>query len=197
VLVPLERFAEAQEMLSKAHELDPLSLSIVVSRAAAAYYARQPLEAERYAREALAVDDRFAMGHFFLGLALEQSGALQDAEASLRRAVELSGSVEAMAALASVLGAQGQRDEAMTLAQSLNVQARHDYVSPVLLAQIALRTGDVQSALWHVQRAMELRAADLLWVGVRPVFDALRAHPTWTGLLGELRLPGAVGPLSS
>ncbi|WP_158514772.1 protein kinase domain-containing protein [Gemmatimonas phototrophica] len=197
VLVPLGRFAEAQHMLSKAHDLDPLSLSIVVSRAAAAYYARLPLEAERYAREALAVDDRFAMGHFFLGLALEQSGALPDAQAALQRAVDLSGSVEAMAALASVLAARGERAEALALTQALEGQARSEYVSPVLLAQISVRTGDVQSALWHVQRAMELRAADLLWVGVRPVFDQLRRHPTWTGLLAELRLPGTVGPLSS
>jgi hypothetical protein len=102
-----------------------------------------------------------------------------------------------MAALASVLAARGQRDEALALTQALEAQARSEYVSPVLLAQISVRTGDVQSALWHVQRAMELRAADLLWVGVRPVFDQLRQHPTWTGLLAELRLPGTVGPLSS
>lgn len=197
VLVPLGRFAEAQEMLSRAHDLDPLSLSIMVSRAAAAYYARLPMEAERHAREALEVDDRFAMGHFFLGLSLEQSGALPDAETSLRRAMELSGSVEATAALASVLVARGQRAEALALAQTLTGQGRSEYVSPVLLAQIAVRTADVQSALWHVQRAMELRAADLLWVGVRPVFDALRSHATWSDLLAELRLPGTVGPLSS
>lgn len=197
VLVPLRRFAEANDMLARAHELDPLSLSVTVSRAAAAYYARQPAAAESFAREALNTDDRFAMGHFFLGLALEQSAKHEEAEASLRRAVALSGSVEATAALATVLAARGDVAQARELGITLDGQGRSEYLSPVLLAQIAACTGDAQSALWHLRRAMEVRAADLLWVGVRPVFDTLRAHPAWSGLLTELRLPSGDGATRS
>jgi hypothetical protein len=63
------------------------------------------------------------------------------------------------------------------------------YLSPVLLAQIAARSGDEQSALWYLERATEFRSADLIWVGVRPLFETLRAHPAYRRILSELRLP--------
>ena len=189
VLVPHRRFAEANDMLTRAHELDPLSLSVTVSRSALAYYAGDWTEAERFAREALHQDEHFTMGHFFLGLALEQSGAQEDAARALTRAVSLSGSAEAMAARGVVQVSLGQHDQVEQTREELELRARSQYLSPVLLAQIAARAGDEQSALWYLHRATEYRAADLIWVGVRPVFEALRSHAAFRRILSELRLP--------
>lgn len=189
VLVPHRRFVEAQEMLARAHELDPLSLSVTVSRSACAHYAGDAAAAERFAREALHQDENFTMGHFFLGLAMEQAGAHRDAEIALSRAVALSGSAEALAALGVVQVTRGQDGEAEQTRSELERRSRAQYLSPVLLAQIATRAGDERSALWYLHRATEFRSADLIWIGVRPVFASLRPHEAFGRILSELRLP--------
>lgn len=189
VLVPLGRYAEAEEQLARAAELDPLSLSVVVSRAAAAYYARDFEAATHWAREAIALDPHFAMSYFFLGLALEQQGALKEAEDALARAVTLSESVEALAALGAVQLARGDVDAAVQTRKQLGARADAVYVSPVLFAQMAARAGDEQSALAHLRRAMDVRASDLIWASARPVFDQLRQHPAFQSVMSELRLP--------
>jgi serine/threonine-protein kinase len=189
VLVPQRRFAEAQEQLARAADLDPLSLSVLVSRAAAAYYARDFAGAVHWAREALAIDAHFAMGHFFLGLALEQTGAPQEAEEALSRVVRLSESVEALAALGAAQTHRGDLVAADQTRQMLQRRTERSYVSPVLLAQMAARAGDEAGALWQLRRAMDVRASDLIWVGVRPVFDALRTHAAFQSAMAELRLP--------
>ncbi len=189
VLVPHGRFGEAQELLARAHELDPLSLSLTVSRSAAAYYARDQQAAEGFAREALHQDAHFSMGHFFLGLALDLSGAHTDAVHALSRAVSLSESVEALAARGVVQVALGASASVDDTRAELERRGRVEYLSPVLLAQIAARSGDEQLALWYLQRATEFRSADLIWVGVRPVFETLHAHPEYRRILSELRLP--------
>ncbi len=189
VLVPHGRFAEAQELLARAHDLDPLSLSLTVSRSAAAYYARDQKGAEGFAREALHQDANFSMGHFFLGIALELSGAHAEAAHALSRAVSLADSTEALAALGVVQVALGDTAAVDATRAELERRGRLQYLSPVLLAQIAARSGDEQSALWYLERATEFRSADLIWVGVRPLFETLRAHPAYRRILSELRLP--------
>ena len=49
---------------------------------------------------------------------------------------------------------------------------------------------DWVAAMAHaLGRAMDVRASDLIWVGVRPVFDNLRPHAAFQSVMAELRLP--------
>jgi serine/threonine-protein kinase len=188
VLVPQGRFPEAHEVLARARDLDPLSLAVSVGRAAAYYYERRAAEALAQCREVLHLDSRFLMGQYFLGLALDLAGSLPEAEAALRQAHALAPSAEAEAALGGILAARGAGEEARLILESLAERARTGYLSPVLLAQVATRLGQTEAALEHLEHAREVRAADLIWIGVRPVFDRLRAEPRFAGLLHALRL---------
>lgn len=194
VLVPQGRFADAHAALIRARDLDPLALSIAVSRAAAHYYERRAAEAIAQSREALQLDDRFVMGHYFLGLALELAGALPEAEASLARAVELGGGGEAMAALGQVQARRGNPADARRILARLEEEARTGYLSPVLLAQLATRLGEVDRAMDWLHRARDARSADLIWIGVRPVFDPLRSAREFQQLTGTLGLAPSDGP---
>jgi tetratricopeptide (TPR) repeat protein len=70
-------------------------------------------EAEGLFREALAIDRRFAPGHYQLGVALEERGRLDDALGSLRRAISLDESyAEAYYALSRIYRRRGQTAEA-------------------------------------------------------------------------------------
>jgi hypothetical protein len=59
----------------------------------------------------------------------------------------------------------------------LQATSAERYVSPSLFAQVHASLGERAAALNWLQKAREARAADLAWLGVRPVFDSLRAEP--------------------
>ncbi len=189
VLVPLGRFDEAHRALETARALDPLSRSIAVSRAAAHYYERNVTAAIADSREALQLDERFAMGHFFLGLALALDGDASTAQLALEQATSLSPSAETLAALGHLHAASGEREQARAYQQRLTSEATHRYQSPVLAAQIAAGLGESDEAMRLLRLARDLRAADLIWVGVRPAFDSLRSIPAFAELCALLGVP--------
>jgi len=188
VLVPQGRFAEAHQALARARELDPLSLSIATSVAAALYYERRYSEAVTCSQEVLQMDDRFPMGHYFLGLSLEQAGRLDDAVAVLERGVSLSDSSEMLSALGLVQATSRDLEAARATMRRLELRSAERYDSPVLQAQLALRLGDADRAMLHLLDAQSRRSADLIWIGVRPAFDPLRSEPEFQRLLGAVRL---------
>ncbi len=194
VLVPQGRFEEAHRALGVARSLDPLSRSIVVSSAAAHYYARNPDAAITDSREALQLDDRFAMGYFFLGLALGLQGEAHAARVALEQARSLEPSAEIVAALGFLHAASGDTTRTAMCRAELAAQAAERYQSPVLMAQIATAQGDVDEAMRLLAQAHELGAADLIWIGVRPAFDALRELPAFAMLCRKLQLPTVAFP---
>ena len=189
VHVPHGRWDEAHRALATARALDPLSRSIVVSSAATHYYQRNIDAAIADSREALQLDDRFAMGHFFLGLALELRGDLARARAALEQAELLSPTDEILTALGRLYAATGDVARASVYRQRLATEAAQRYQSPVLAAQLATALGDGDEAVRLLQDARASRAADLIWIGVRPAFDALRARPAFAELRDALQLP--------
>ncbi len=189
VFVPHRRFVEAHRALETARALDPLSRSVVVSRAAAHYYARNVDAAIADSREALQLDERFAMGHFFHGLALGLRGDVVSAQRALEQAAELSGSAETLAAVGHLHAVAGRVEQATHYRQLLINDAVHRYQSPVLAAQIAAALGETDEAMRLLRLARDLRAADLIWVGVRPAFDVLRSLPAFAELCALLGLP--------
>ena len=192
VLVPLGRWDDAHRALARARALDPLSRSIVVSSAAAHYYHRNIDAAIADSREALQLDERFAMGHFFLGLALELRGDLPRARAALEQAELLSPTDEILTALGRLHAASGDVARASVYRQRLASEAAQRYQSPVLAAQIATALGDHDEAVRLLHAARALRAADLIWVGVRPAFDALQPIAGFAALRDLLALPHVV-----
>jgi hypothetical protein len=62
----------------------------------------------------------------------------------------------------------------------------------VRIAHILLGIGDKTGALERLEQAVDQRAADLVWVGVHPVYDEVRDEPRFQDLLGQLGLAGSV-----
>ena len=175
LLLPLGRFAEARTQLEMARANDPLSLAIVTTAGLIAYFEGDPDQAICEYEKALEMDANFALAHYFLGQAYEQKGLHEQAIRSLTRALELApGSSEMEAALARTRASAGDFNRAEQMLHNLRGKSPGNYVSPVLLAQALLGLNRNEDAIAEVQRAEEMRATDLIWLNVRPVFDALR-----------------------
>lgn len=191
VLTPRARFDEALIALERASELDPASGAISVSRGIVAYYSRNFPGGAAEFEAVTRVHPRFALGHYFLGQCQMQMGDPAPALAALQRAVALSDdSSETLAAYGHALAQLQRTSESEEILARLEVRSTRRYVSPVLMAQILIGLGRTDMALDRLDQAMEARAADLMWLGVRPTYDALRESPRFTSFLSRLGLGG-------
>jgi TolB-like protein/Tfp pilus assembly protein PilF len=190
LLVPRRRFVEAAAELDRAEDLDPRSTAIAVSRGILSFYARDYAAAMRAQETVVGQYPRSGLAHLFLGMCLEATRRSAEAIEALNRSVTLSDeSGETLAALGHALGASGRLAEAREVLERLEKRRRARYVSPALLAQVRLGLGDRESAMDLLEEAARVRATDLAWLGVRPVYDPLRRERRFQDLMGRVGLP--------
>jgi serine/threonine-protein kinase len=192
LLVPLGRFDEARFHVTRAREADPLSPVVALGWGLIHYFERDFERAVDAYRALLERSPDFGIAHFFLGQALLEAHRPDDALSHLRRSIEQAGgSAETMAMLGVAHAVAGRHEEARRSLAELAVRASESYVSPVLTAQIHAALGDTEAAVGDLSRALSLRSADLVWIGVRPVFDSVRLDPRFE------TLARSIGVLSS
>ena len=188
-LVPQARFDDAREELRRALALDPLSLAVHTSEGLRFFYARELASAAGTLRDTLKLNPEFGTAAYFLGHVEMAMGRYDDAVASLERAFTLQGeSTETMAALATAHALAWHRAHAEALLADLERRSLEAYVSPALLAQVHLGLGDDDTALERLEEAAALRAADMVWLKVHPIYDRVRGHPRFRAMLGMLHL---------
>lgn len=190
VLVPQRRFSEALAALDRAREIDPASPAIATSRGIVHYYAREYARAREQLDAVRKEHPSFGLAHYFLGLCHAAEGRLAEAVASAREVVHYSrGSSETLAAEADALARGGRGPEAELALAGLDRRAGSGYLSPVLRAQVLIGLGRTDAALAELERAVEVRASDLIWLGVRPTYDALGGSERFRAILARLGLP--------
>jgi len=192
LLLPLSRFDEAARSLAAARELDPLSPAILSSQGVLAFFRRDYAGALSALADVLDLDPEFAAAHHFLGLTHLQLANAAEAHAKLERAVTLSGrSAETVAALAYADAKLTREAEARAALNELTRRSEQGYVSPARIAQVLLGLGDRDGALSRLEQAVDERAADLVWIGVHPVYDGVRDDPRFQDALGRAGLLGS------
>ncbi|MEO8678883.1 MAG: protein kinase [Vicinamibacterales bacterium] len=188
-LVPVGRFDEAARELRYALELDPLALAIKTSVGMNSYFAGEYDAAVRELSKTLELDEGFGMAHFVLGATYTEMSRYADAFVELAAAVSLSGrSPEILAAVGYLHGMSGDVDAARDILDEMSRLARERYVSPARLAQVHVALGERAEALDRLEAAHAERAADLAWLGVRPVFASLRREPRFGAMLSQMGL---------
>ncbi len=188
-LLPLARFEEAFEELRRAADLDPLSVPICVGMGLCYYYSGQYAKAAEEYRKALDIDRTFIRVRIFLAEAYEQQGNLDDALVVVLRAEELSErGPTVLSALGRIYSRSGYRDRAERILTRLLEVSTQRYVAPTLVAQLYAGSDEKQLALDALQRAYDLRSADLIWLGVHPLYQPLREEPVFRRLLEKLGL---------
>ena len=186
-LLPLGRFDEARAELEVAARLDPLSPAIHATMGVLLFYERRYDEAIAHLSKTRELDPDFWFAPYFIGQAHTQRGRHNDAIGALGVALKLAGnSPEVLAALTCARAAAGQKDGASDMMKGLIRLSGERYVSPVLLSQVALGLGDKDGALAYLKQAYTIRATDLIWIGVRPVFGVLRSEPAFVALFSQV-----------
>lgn len=183
LLTPLSRHEEARASLDRALELDPISPAIRVSAGLLDHFGGRAEQAVSVFRRLVETEPEFGAAHYFLGRGLLLVGRPEEAVAELERArLHTDDAVEPLAALGRALAAVGRERAARELLRDLEARARREWVSPVRIAELHVGLDQPERALDELERALDARAVDLVWLDVAPEFDDLRDWPRFRAL---------------
>ena len=180
------RFDEAVVQITKANDLDPLSLIIAVHAGWPHYFARDYESATRRFRKALELDENFIPAHGWLGMSLGQQGRYGEAIDTFHRALEVERTPILLAMIGHAYAIAGQRTKAIEALDALREEAKSRYVSPYDLAVIHAGLGNQSEAMRTLRVAFDDRSAWMVFIRVDPRLDPLRELPEFRELAGKV-----------
>jgi DNA-binding SARP family transcriptional activator len=186
-LIARGRFDEQMAEILHAEELDPVSLIINTDVGWGLYYARQYDQAIEQLRRTLELDPNFAVAHLMLGLTHAQKNRLDEALASIQKSIELSVNdpfTLAIGALGYVCAIAGKKAEALSAIDRMKQLSASDYCQALVLAGLRDRNGAIE----RLESAFEQRYDRLIYLDVEPIFDDLKSHPRFQGLIRRIGL---------
>lgn len=187
--VPLARFDDAMADIAQAQTLDPLSLAISATAGIVLALAGRCHDAIARHGQTLALAPTFGMAHFFLAQAQLGAGLVAEAEDSVAQAIDLTGGSPEMFTLgALVSAAMGDRSRAEEVRDGLLGLREERYVGASLIARAQLASGAPDEAIAWLQRAVDERDADVIYLGARHEYAPLLGEAAFTDLLERLRL---------
>jgi TolB-like protein len=186
-LVMIGQLDRGMAEVTRAYELDPVSLIIHSDLGRVNVMARRYDEAIQQLRSTVEVDPEFYWAHRFLGIALELKGDLGGAIVEYKRALELNNDPAGLAYVGHAEARNGRQSEAREMLAQLTESAKKRYVQPYAFALIHLALGEKDQALDWLERAAQERGATYLnFIKVDPFFDSLRGDPRFEALVQKV-----------
>ena len=169
---------KALRYVDEALALDPLNGGSHRGHATALFNARRYEEVVRYSIKLKQDSPELFVFAPLLGRALLMLGRTREAADALRESISGQAVLDARS---------GKRD--LALAKLAELRLRDGDMSNVRYAEIYTQVGDKERALAALNRAWDIRDAELLGVKVNPFLDPLRSDPRYASLVKRLGLP--------
>ena len=184
------RSTEALDEIRKIRELDPAYPYI--SPESGVYYHLRNYQAliQASRKYVTSVPDDWT-GPYFLGVAYEGLGRLQDAIPEYQKAINLShGDQDPSASLAHAYAAAGKKTEAQKILSRLQRTSRTSYVSPYMIATIYAGLTDKERAFEFLEKAYQERSSDIVYFLKSDLrIDNLRSDPRFQDLVRRMNFP--------
>lgn len=120
---------------------------------------------------------------------LARGAHAQALEAYERLLARLGPTPQTLSRLAAAHAAAGDRDRARELLTELLAQRERRYVSPAIIAVVYIRLGELDEGFAWLDRAVEDRNRDLIFLAVDHGYDAVREDPRFRKLARTVGLP--------
>ena len=184
------RFDEAMRAARRLGELAPDSMMAVHFLAWTQHCSRRFDDALASHEQLIESEPYYAHARMTYSWTLRRTGRFTEAVGQARRGVELApGNPMYKTALAAALADGGEIDAALRVLAEIERAGAERYVSPYMLALVHTALRDKTRAFDELERALEIRDVWLVFVGVEPLFDALRGDPRFDDLLRRMKHP--------
>jgi TolB-like protein/class 3 adenylate cyclase/Flp pilus assembly protein TadD len=188
------RFDEAGSVRRKALELDPLSPVINSDIGLTLYFGRKYDDAITQFKKTLDIDPTFALAYIPLGGAYAQKKMFKEAIDAYQKftiglaLAHLSHPIP-LAGLGYVYAVSGRKDDAMNMLELLEEMSKEGrYVAPYWLSILYMGLGEREKAFDWLERAYAGRDGSMIFLPVDPIFDSVRSHPRYGGVMRRLHL---------
>ena len=176
--------------IKRARELDPLSMIIGVDVARVLFYARQYDQAVQQLHATLDLDPDFPAAHWFLAKVYEQEAMYEEAYEEDFKSQTLGGgvseSVREIQNIHAKSGWKGAREK--HLATMLDSRSKGEIVPAYDLAEECLVLGKRKQTLDWLEKAVDERSSQVIFLKVDPRFDSFRSDLRFQALLSRLGL---------
>jgi TolB-like protein/DNA-binding winged helix-turn-helix (wHTH) protein/Tfp pilus assembly protein PilF len=194
VLSQMGRQGEAETVMRRARELEPLNAMVHAMSAQVTFQGRRYPATLEHARQATIVDPEFWIGHMQSGQAYEQLGKPDLAFEAFMKAARFSGgNSKAMSFRGHLLAKLGRVDEARDMLRTLEAASRDRYVPPYAIALVHAGLGEREAVFEWLDRAYDARDVHLIFLPVDPRWDAYRADSRFGTLLARCGFGSTAG----
>lgn len=179
------RFDEALHEIVAAEQQDPLSPMIQVTKGKLLFMARKYDDAVEPCKKAIELDIGFASAYSMLGQIQIHRGETALGIEAAAKFVDLSnGNGWSKLELAYAHAVAGHQAEVERLVE--DATAVPGQFSPYDIATIRSSQNDVAEALQWLQKAIEQRSVDVVWIRVDPRLDYVRSDPRFNAVLARM-----------
>jgi tetratricopeptide (TPR) repeat protein len=189
LLSVLGRHDEALAEITRAEELDPLSLIIGTAHGRLLHFAHRYGDAVERLRHTLEIDPAFQQAHFDLGMSYAELGRWSESVAEIEPFLQAGDRRTVMLAVfGNICARSGQEARARTILAELRERSATGATTVMALGYVLVGLGELDDAVTCFERAAEERAGLIVFLKVEPMVDPLRGHARFVRLLQRLRL---------
>ncbi|MCK4820141.1 tetratricopeptide repeat protein, partial [bacterium] len=184
------RFDEAIEEITRALELDPLSLVSNRDLGMICYYARQYDQAIKALNKTIEIDPDFIHTHGLLGLVYLEKSMYEEALSELQKEDTISKGIEATAEIwiGIVYAKTGKVNKARKILEDLIKRSKQEFVSPYFIAILYFNLKEKDKGFSWLDKAYKENDSWLNFLKVDPGFDSVRSNPRFKALLKRMGL---------
>lgn len=189
-LTAMKRYDEAQAVFAKAISLDPLSAGLNTDMGFTYYYNNQFDQAATSLKAALELNPKYPLGHLWMGRVYQAKKMYAEAINEYKMGMEATPRWPvAFAQIGNVYGVSGDKEQAKSILDSLNVMANDRYVTSYGRALIYAGLGDKDMVFQWLNKAYEERSHWLVWLRSDPRWDPYRTEKQFAELEAKISLP--------
>ncbi|MCW3119001.1 MAG: hypothetical protein JWM28_3083 [Chitinophagaceae bacterium] len=191
MLATRERYTEAQELIKKAQELEPLSKIINTDAGLIHLLMGETDKAINQCEEVLEIDPAFPVALFIQGLAYEQNERFELAIANFKKGAKAANnSPIILSALSHALAKNGNQMEAIEMLQKLENSLDEKYISPYCIAVICAGLGKKDEVFKWLNKAVTGKSVWMIHLhfSADPRFKELKQDMRFVEIFKRIRM---------
>jgi serine/threonine-protein kinase len=185
----MRRSEEAMAQIERALELDPFNALFQAFYGVDLMIVRRYDDAIAQFQKVLSTVPNHGVALNMIWITFHNKGMYEEALAGAKAGYALLGYREVERALARGYAEGGYRMAMSRAAEALEARSGTTYVSPWEIAELYVLAGKNDRALEWIERGVEARDPNIVYIGVFPEFDSLWDDPRFKDLLRRMNLP--------
>jgi TolB-like protein/Tfp pilus assembly protein PilF len=184
------KFDEALVQITRAQELDPLSLIIGVNLGEILTYLQRDEQAREQYRKALDLDPNFSLAHLDFGMLLARQGKFDDAISEIQKVRQIVGANNpyGLGHLGFIYARAGRKAEAMAALKELNGFLKEGYSLSVQIAFVYAGLGENDKTFEWLDRGYAEQNNYFRDLKTSFIWENLRSDPRYAAMLKKIGL---------